>query len=298
MYEYRIKYRDPDGLEYALNDSLRTFLPPGGLLGFSLPRGEVPAARRPYRDGAYALAGPYTPARELGIALTFAAQPGDTHADLEDLRRALRRSLSAKKSSTAGWLILSQDDTTFTREIQAYLVEAGDPERDGPFVARQTFIFWAETPWFRDPDADETTIALGHSSGLAFPITFPITWPASAIDDDVNIENPGDVEAWPTIRVNGPGQDPSIENTTQGATLELSGVTLDSGDYLDIDMDAATINFYDSSAGTTTSVLNYLTAASEFWSLARGDNALHVEMSAAGTGSIVISFYPLYEAAI
>jgi hypothetical protein len=294
VYEYRLHYRAADGNTYTINDSLRAFLLPGGLAGFGLPRGEVPAARRPYRDGAFALAGPYTPARELGVAIQMRALAGEDHADLEVFRRQMARNLSAKAGSTAGWLVISQDDTDWSREIQCWLVEAGGPSRDGPFLARVVFVFWAETPWFRDAVQSQTIIALGTIGGLTFPITFPITFATSTINDHVTIENLGDVEVWPTIRINGPGTNPSIENETLGVLLALTGV-LEAGDYVDVDMDAATVMFYDASAGTYTSWLNYLSAASEFWKLRRGANVVHVQMTGVTSGSIVISFYPLYE---
>jgi hypothetical protein len=217
----------------------------------------------------------------------------DSYLELDAYNRALSRAVSAYKDTEAlGALRVIRPDGA-ERRIGCWMVEWPDPALTGPGSAVVTPAFWAESPWFYDPTLMTQTLSLS-TGGLAMPWTFPITFPATAIDTTVYPNNVGDVPTWPTIRIWGPGEDPSIENET---TSKIMGLTqsLDAGDYVDIDMEAGTVDWYDYSGGTTTPIIETISAASEFWELVRGENAVHIEVSDAYGGGVDFAFTLFYQ---
>lgn len=295
MSEYLLYYTDPDGFEYALNDGVNAFLRQNGMRGFGVQRVQAATERTPYTQGVARLGGPYTPERELQVALQLTAA---SYSALTAYNDTLARNVSAyKDTDSLGALRVVTPDGR-TRKIDCWMVEWPDPEQDGPFTAVVTPTFWAELPWFYDPTAQSETLALGGNSGITFPITFPITFGSTTIDSYVYPDNAGDVETWPVIRVNGPGANISLTNVTTGKVVALTaggGVTLDVGDYVTIDMDDGTVTWFDLSGGTTTSVIAKLSTASEFWPLVRGINSVHGVMTSAVSASIVLTYTLYYQ---
>jgi hypothetical protein len=230
---------------------------------------------------------------QIGLQLVAAS-----YSALTALNNTLARNVSSyKDEDTLGALKVVTPDGR-TRKIDCWMVEWPDLEADGPFTGLVEPTFWAESPWFYDPTALTETLALEGDGGITFPITFPITFGSTTIDSYVYPENTGDVETWPTIRVNGPGENIELTNVTTGKTLALTaggGVTLAANDYVTIDMDAGTVTWWDNSGGTTTSVIEKLSAASEFWPLVRGENTIHGEMTAAVAASIVLTYTLYYQ---
>lgn len=293
-----VSYTDPSGVEYALNDGVRVLLAPNGLRGFGVVRAEIPSARRPYRDGVYRLGGPYTPGREMQVALVMRGEPGDDAVDWEAFNRQMMRNCSAYKDTDALGSLKIAVEGGVTRQIDCWMVEWPDPERQGPLFGTVTPTFWAESPWFYDPTLQTYNVSLSNPAGIEFPITFPITFATADVDAYIYPDNEGDVPTWPTIRVYGPGLSPQIDNVTTGKLLYLNsgaGLTLDDDDYVDIDMDAATVTMWDNSEAETVNVIEYLSGASEFWPLVRGPNTVRVRMTNAYTGSITFSFYLYYQ---
>lgn len=295
MSEYLLYYTDPAGFEYALNDGVNAYLLQNGMRGFGVQRVQVATERTPYTQGVARLGGPYTPAREMQVALQLMAASYSALAAYAD---TLARNVSAyKDTDSLGALKVVTPDGR-TRKTDCWMVEFPDIERDGPFTGVVAPTFWAESPWFYDPTVQSETLALAGDSGITFPITYPITFGSTTIDSYVYPDNTGDVETWPVIRINGPGATISLTNVTTGKVLALTaggGVTLDAGDYVTIDMDAGTVTWYDASAGTTTSVVDKLSTASEFWPLVRGVNSIHGVMTSAVSASIVLTYTLYYQ---
>jgi len=288
---YRLTYYDPDGTGYLLNDDAHTFLIENGLRGFGAVRATAASSRIPYRDGETLLGGLYTPARQMEVALEI------LHLSLPDwtaLVRALARGVSAyKDKETLGRLQVVTPDG-LTREIPCWMVEWPDPEMLGPTDGKVIPVFWAPSPWFRDPAQVRESLSLPPGDGFSIPLSVPISLAATDIDGYLYLDNQGDVEAWPTIRIAGPCDNPAIANETTGKVLALTQAQ-DTGDYIEIDMEAATIVFCDQSAGTTTNIIQAMSDASEFWPLARGNNTLHLTAAGATGGSIMVSYHTLYQ---
>jgi hypothetical protein len=290
----RVSYTDPDGTVYLLNDGITAWLKKGGLFGFGMSRAELAMQRVPYQDGATLLGAPYTGPRELRVAVEIATSGLPSRLAYE---RAMRSALSPyKDTNVLGVLTLEDTDNAVTRHIDCWLVECPDAEHAGPGLSTLTYTFIAPAPFFYEAESVESTAMSG--GGITFPVTPPFEFIGTGIDAHINVTNPGDVEVWPVIRIVGDnGKDPTVENEATGKVLALTaagGVTLDTGDYIDIDMAEGTVKLYDASAGTTTSIIELLSATSEFWSLKRGGNSIHVTMTLVTSGSVTLTYNPLY----
>ena len=294
-----VRYFDPAGLGYVLNDGVRSVLAPNGLRGLGVVRASVPAMQLPYENGLSVLSDyPYTPAREVQIGIKIAGLGGDTAAQWTAFNRAMARACSAYKAAGKLGALEIAEEGGVTLRLDCWMVEWPDPERSGPFYGTVAPVFWAPSPWLYDPTERIETLAVSGDGGIEFAITFPITFDSTALDAYVYPDNQGDVPTWPTIRVNGPGSNIKVDNITTGQVFQLTaggGVTLDAGDYVDIDMENATANWYDLSTTTTTSVLAKMSDASEFWALARGVNQVRVRVTAATSGSVRFSYYLRYQ---
>ncbi len=288
MSGYRFSYIDQNGLEFAINDQVNVFLR-YGMTGFGSVKTEASTTRVPYTDGEELIGRIYTPARKMRIPLSV---KGTTHAAVVSYLNTLRHNLSHHKNPETAATLKVVDPSGNERRIGAWLSEFSDVEWDGPVFGAFWLEFQSEAATFYDPVARSETLSVS-GGGITFPITFPITFTSTAIDQTLSVNNSGDVEVWPTVRINGPGVNPEIANETTGKAMELSQA-LDAGDYIDIDMEAATISFYDASLGTTTNIIDLMSDESEFWALAMGDNAVHITMTSAVSGSVIFSYYVRY----
>lgn len=289
----RLTYTDPNGISYVLNDDVNAFLVWGGLRGFGVLRAQPAEQRVPYQDGVD-VQGVYTGPRTMRVALDVSKS---SHDALLAWERSLARNLSLYKNvASLGTLTVQDTGNSVTRAIDCWMVECPDPEEIGPFNSTVILSFWAPLPWFYDPTERTETLALQGDGGIQFPVQFPVQFPSTTIDSYVYPNNTGDVETWPTIRIAGPGDNIEITNDTTGKTLSLAygaGVTLDAGDYVTIDMAAATVEWYDATDGSTNSVIEL--TEGEFWSLVRGVNAIHCKMTSATSGSIRFVFTLFYQ---
>ena len=287
----KLTYTDPNGISYVLNDDITARLRWNGLRGFGVLRTETLGQRVPYQDGVEAL-GLYTGPREMRVALDISAK---SHAERLAYERAMRRNLSPYKDrSHLGALTIEDASNSVSRAIACWLTECPDPEETGPFESAVFLTFWAPQPFFYDPVPLAESVAIS-GGGVGYPITYPAEYGATGIDSHVYPDNPGDIEAWPVIRVQATGgTDPKIENETTGKKIELSGLALSAGDYVDIDMAEATVAMYDAGAGATTSIIEKMSEESEFFPFARGGNSIHVELGAATSGSVTLTYYARY----
>jgi len=82
----------------------------------------------------------------------------------------------------------------------------------------------------------------------------------------------GNIPTNPVIRIYGPCTNPKIENATVGRTLEFTGLTVASGDYLELDVTARTVRINGSAAVGDNRYGNLNFAVSQWWSLVPGFN--------------------------
>lgn len=280
-------YLDPDDNVVLLNDQQTRFL--SGFAGLGIPGLEHIAERTPYFDGVQ-YKGLYAPPREVTVVLDFQA------ATLDGLigdERALLAALNPYKDrDTPGRLRVVRAGAT--RDIRAMLVGFAETSEDrAGFSSRRALVFRCHDPFWFDPTQLEESYPLPATGGFSFPLSFPCSFASTAVSGYIYVTNDGDVDTYPTIRVYGPCDNPVVTNETSGKKVDITQ-SQDDGDYIEIDMEEATVEFYDQSAGTTTSILAALSADSEFWPLVRGPNTVKVEADAATGGSFVIYYYKRY----
>lgn len=305
MAGYTLTYYDQTGLSYTLNDNATRFLNRGGMLGFGFPQGDVTTQRVPYTHGtALVSTTPYAQPREMQVSLTIKVADGGTYSDLRTAYETLVRILSPWVGTTRtdlhggtmylGKLYVTKPDGSTVRGIDCWCTNVSDLQEDGPYAGVVDVTFMAPYPFWYDPNGLVTTAISGTAaSGASFPWTFPITFTDGNVDSDASVENAGDVETWPKIRIYGPGDNPDVDNDTTGKTWSCTQ-TMDANDYIDVNMQLGTIYFWDNSGGTYTSILSTMDAGAQFWPLIKGDNTIHVELANVPNLAGVVYYYPYY----
>ncbi len=159
--------------------------------------------------------------------------------------------------------------------------------------------FHATDPFFYGQTQSNTLDLPTPVGGAAFPWTFPLSFGGGGSPTTVTLTNNGDVECYPQLTINGPCTYPSISNNTSGNVLEF-GVTMNSGDTLDIDMDLKTATYTASGATQSYSLMSTLQPGWSWWSLAPGDNQIEFTSidSTHVSGNLVIAWADAYSSAV
>jgi hypothetical protein len=100
-----------------------------------------------------------------------------------------------------------------------------------------------------DPRRYSTTLQSGTTGlpsttgGLAFPVTFPITFSATTVSGQINAFNGGSMDSRPVLTIAGPVVAPTVSALYPDGTVKQLIYSLDlaSGDVLTIDTDAHTV---------------------------------------------------------
>ena len=92
------------------------------------------------------------------------------------------------------------------------------------------------------------------------------------------LTNSGNAPVFPSVRVHGNVEDPSITNQGTGRVVSLSGITIPSGRYYDIDMLEETVE-----DDTGSSQYSYVDEDDFFW-LTKGSNTINLAGTAGGSG--------------
>jgi hypothetical protein len=165
------------------------------------------------------------------------------------------------------------------------------PEVSGPQTQRAPITFRCWDPYWYAVSSIVTPHTIGETPTF-FPI-FPIRLSASQIVVDTTLNNTGDVETWPVWTLTGPGSVIRLRNITTGKMIDLSTLVLAAGESVTIDTRPG---FKTITRDDGTNLFPYITAASSLWSLQRGVNSVHLEMSGASAGSSALtsSYKPRY----
>lgn len=127
-----------------------------------------------------------------------------------------------------------------------------------------------------------TTIATSVG-GLSFPLSFPMVF-GSGSSGTVAARNYGNHVAPWFATLTGPLVQPRIEHVESGKSLSLTGLTIASGDYVEIDSYSRSILL-----NGTASRYSALSSASRWFELAVGTNTLRLT-AASGAGSMSFSW--------
>lgn len=255
-----------------------------GHTGFEGPNVRHRVLESPLRDGERYLNSRY---RALFPVITFDIEGAD-YANLMANRRAVIRALAPK----AGVGVLKYQRAAGADEYHIdALVErrahSGNPRYRVAFES-WTVQFRCPHPFWRSATDTDTNIAV-EPGGMSVPLDIPLS--VTGLEGSATIANDGDTESWPTLTVTPSGASitsPTIENQTTGKSLSLSGLTVADGETLEIDMLQQTAKVDGSS------VLSKLTATSEFWSLATGNNTVRITHTD-GDATWTVSHYSFFE---
>lgn len=266
-----LTFTDADAVVTDLNDLVAFGLE--DVRGAGIPGLRHDTVKTPSRDGETYVRTILEP-RFLIVQL---AVFGTTWAAHLANRRTLVTALNPKTG--VGTLQYTPDATAYAIDC---LVErgVGFSKSLGAFTERATISFRCPDPaWF---DPAEASILAAITGGLSIPMTIPMS--IGALTETKVIANAGDLDVFPTITVPGvPFTNPTITNVTTSKKLALTGITVNIGETLTIDMEAKTVKV------GSTSVIDKMTSASEFWSLAKGNNTVKFETSS-GFGSFTLTY--------
>ena len=200
-------------------------------------------------------------------------------ADHDDYLQALRDIASALNPDKGVGTLRATSDAGVRTQAALY-VDGLDHVASGPVHGRPSVLFRAFDPFWYDATTVTGTFTTGTAAAF-FPI-LPLRLASSEVFADATLVNSGDIEAWPTWTITGPGSGLILRNQTTGKTLALDH-TLTAGDIVTIDTNPGekTVTLDDG-----TNLFGDLTAR-QFWPVARGNNAVQVELVGATEDSSV-----------
>lgn len=121
---------------------------------------------------------------------------------------------------------------------------------------------------------EASATAGGAESGRAYDRTGDRVYPATAGTGSVVLTVGGNIATDPVIRILGPCTDPRIANDTTGKTMELVGLALAAGEYLELDVAARTIRLNGEGSVSANRYRFLDFAASSWWDLVPGPNTI------------------------
>ena len=193
----------------------------------------------------------------IGVRASDSATYEEKRRDLQEAFDFPRNGLTWLKFTTQGGLEL-QTRVQLNAPIQAPLV-AGEVT-----IGEFRIELVAEDPVFYSQTEQEVDITFAAGSGT--------------------LTNNGNAPVYPTARIHGNVQNPSIQNSGLAYTVSLTGVTIAAGSYYDLDMleetveDENGINRY-----------SYIDSDDFFW-LAKGANYIVLAGTPGGSGDRKVTF--------
>lgn len=226
-------FRDPAGVETDLVDEAAGFNVLWGVIGRGMPSFDFIEDEVPGIDGARL--------REVLVRPKEVTIPIHLEDSTPDTLRALLRSFASKLNPLRGNGTLVSTAAGDERELVCRYAggyELSETKQDGGVTwQRALLVFRASSePFWQDADDTVVPIEATGSTGSFFPIP-PVVLLSSSVYADVEIDNSGDVRAWPVWTMVGPiGVTSGItfENVTYGRELTLD-YELTEDDYIVID---------------------------------------------------------------
>jgi hypothetical protein len=286
---------DPSGTEYPLawaGWNTRGYLAAVGAAGFGLA--PIDITTDPMPRGGTQVRHVQPQARLITLPIFI---EGTDHATFLAKWRELARSFAATRRLGPGLLLVARPDGSL-RQIEAYYQEGWDESGTGASYADTVVLtLYCPDPYWR---AAESTLITRSTSGAgsSFLDPFPDVSSSQTLGSTV-ATNPGEVEAWPTWSISGPGSQLVATNTTTGEafTLDITafrGSPLIAGETVTIVTEPPSVT--GPSGDNWTGALDWPGAV--LWALQPGDNDVSFVMSGSGAGTTVeASFYARYETA-
>ena len=231
--------------------------------------------------------------RQPAIPLIITA---NTEADLDTARRALKYAMQPNRG--VGKLRHTANDGT-VRDLNCRLASGfeGDEsaQNRAPGMIALSLQFFAADPYWYDTNYIQQVFSVAAGSPFFGPANalLPVNLSPSGIAGSASVENTGEAIAWPRWILSGPMTAATFTNTTTGDVLTVTA-TLTAGQSLTIDTAPGqkTVLREDGSKH-----FEYVSATSTLWSLAVGVNAIAVNVTGSGAGTLLtLQYKQRYEA--
>ena len=158
----------------------------------------------------------------------------ESEGALDTARETLLRLL--KPSKTVAKTFEFTLENGVVRYLEAKMVSTQISDRRGRRHQKIGGTFKANDPDFYGETEAATFGQSGGSSGFTVPMPVPHEVGTSTLDETLNITYGGTAPTFPVLRITGPITDAVIENLTTGEAISFAGLTIDAGDYCDIDL--------------------------------------------------------------
>lgn len=283
--EYVPSWIDPDGVEWHLNPPGNELFTMNAVTGYGIT--PVSLITKPDPRGGVNVVGVRAQQRILTWPVRVRA---GTHLEFLAKWRALGVAFAKTRRLGPGLFRLTRPDGT-AREALAYYQSGwdGEPGQGHTFDTPVLNLLVPDGFW---RDARPVELSREYGSSVDYLAPFP-NLSSGEVLGATQITNPGQVEAWPTWRIDGPATQVVAVNNTLGKTFTVNH-DLAAGEHIDITTRPGRVT------GPAGEMLSgaLQRPGSNLWRLEPGVNdvTFTVSGSAAGT-KITLSFYPRYETA-
>lgn len=273
-----------NGLPFGVATPCRTVGVSGWRDMVSLPLGgSGQLAPRSQGNGSH-LVPHYMPTRVVTLQFAVEALPGEA---LEGTLSALEAATQPAVGEVPVVLQVGGKAATAYGTVTARMIPTTLDVLAG-YTLAQIEVTCTDPRKFADPITLAPIALPSSTGGLTWPITWPITWAATVATGSGSAVNDGNTDGPVTLRINGPATAPEIVHVESGAVLAFSsGLTVASGDWLDIDCEARTV-LYNGQASRNAMLI------SRGWpSFRPGANTFHFNASSySATASLQVTATP------
>lgn len=283
--EYVPTFIDPDGVVWELNPPGTELFTMNAASGYGITPVELVTRKDP--RGGVTVVGVRDQPRTLVWPVRIR---GRTHMEFLTRWRQVAAALALTKRKGPGLFRLTRPDGT-ARDALVYYQSGWDGE-PGEGHTHDTPTLTLLCPDGHWRDSQPITIERRSGSSVDFLNPYPSLSSGDVLGATA-ITNPGQVEAWPTWRLDGPATQLVATNHTLGKTFTINH-TLAAGESLTITTRPGRVT---NSAGAPVNGA-LVRPGSVLWRLEPGVNDLTFTVTGAATATkITLSFYPRYETA-
>lgn len=146
--------------------------------------------------------------------------------------------------------------------------------------------FLATDPRIYDAIVTQASIGLPtNTGGMTFPASFPLAFGSVGTGGLLTLVNSGTFPTRPVLTIQGPIDNPVVENVTAGRLLSF-GISLASTDSLIVDLDARSVLL-----NGTASRRSSLRTGSSWWELAPGSSTIRFRANTYQAGAVLTVSY-------
>jgi len=274
-----------DSYQLHVNEGATDIWVEPAISGLGFPQVRLATFDKPGEHGAI-LSNALYAGRRIGITGKVKGSTASAH-DVN--RRAFESAISLQRDTNGFPVARTLKFTTMDDLALQCDVWCNQIQFDRTNLTLSRFLIDFFCPDFGLLSQSETTVTLNvpTGGGAVYPIIYPIIYDPSTGGTGA-ITNQGTCPTYPVIYLNGPLDNPLINNQTIGRYMQLN-TTIASGQTVVIDMKARTITLSGSS------ILGSLASGSQFFWLEAGSNTVAFSTTnSANTGTCQIKYRDAY----